>query len=525
MKKSTLLLTLLLGGALSAAVPNRITYQGRLFKSGVAVSGSKSIRLALVHPSTFVELESEVFNVTLPATGEFTIVWDATLDPGFDWRGVNPQLKISVDGEALSPNELLGVSPYSFVARKVDVGGVDTAALADGAVTNTKVAVGVEAAKILVSTSPGNTYLSDWRHPVSKDKIDASKIEGTIPTIPSAHGASHAGGGSDALANLSRTQVAGTALVANSTFTQVLQAVSVSTAALALKGLAGSASKIIQIYDSGVLGNTGSVPQEQAWFDKDANLVTNKGITAGSGGFTSLTATTGTVSLMSVATMTATGASTFNRITASSVTVAGPLNVTGATALGNYTAASGTITNLTAGSANITGTASAHSLVVTNTISGTVLAAPYPTMIVIDEKALGTAGGGFDNGAWRVRTLNTVLRNTITGASLSSDTVTLPAGTYRVYWRAPCFRVNRNKTIWRNTTDSVDVIQSGNLYANSDVNFVVDSVGESVFDIPTSKSFQIWHRCQTTIATNGFGLESNMGTSEIYTQVFIEKIR
>ncbi|MBL0360895.1 MAG: hypothetical protein IPP70_07525 [Elusimicrobia bacterium] len=334
MKKSTLLLTLLLGGALSAAVPNRITYQGRLFKSGVAVSGSKSIRLALVHPSTFVELESEVFNVTLPATGEFTIVWDATLDPGFDWRGVNPQLKISVDGEALSPNELLGVSPYSFVARKVDVGGVDTAALADGAVTNTKVAVGVEAAKILVSTSPGNTYLSDWRHPVSKDKIDASKIEGTIPTIPSAHGASHAGGGSDALANLSRTQVAGTALVANSTFTQVLQAVSVSTAALALKGLAGSASKIIQIYDSGVLGNTGSVPQEQAWFDKDANLVTNKGITAGSGGFTSLTATTGTVSLMSVATMTATGASTFNRITASSVTVAGPLNVTGSTVLG-----------------------------------------------------------------------------------------------------------------------------------------------------------------------------------------------
>ncbi len=85
MRKVNLMLTLIvLGGALFAAVPNRITYQGRLFKSGVAVSGSKSIRLALVHPSTFVELESEVFNVTLPATGEFTIVWDATLDPGFE---------------------------------------------------------------------------------------------------------------------------------------------------------------------------------------------------------------------------------------------------------------------------------------------------------------------------------------------------------------------------------------------------------------------------------------------------------
>lgn len=323
-----LIFSVVLSRTLFASVPNRITYQGRLFKSGVAVSGSKSIRLALVHPSTLVELESEVFNVTLPATGEFTIVWDTTLDPGFDWRGVNPQLKISVDGEALSPNELLGVSPYSFVARRVDVGGVDTAALADGAVTNAKVAVGVESTKILVSTSPGNTYLSDWRHPVSKDKIDASKIEGTIPTVPSAHGASHAAGGTDELAGLSRGQIAGTALVANSTYTQVLQAVSVSTAVLAVKGVPGSASKILQVYDSGVLGNTGSVPVEQAWFDKDANLVTNKGITAAAGTITNLTVTTGTVSTMTVATMTVTGSSVFNRVTASSVTVAGPLNVT-----------------------------------------------------------------------------------------------------------------------------------------------------------------------------------------------------
>jgi hypothetical protein len=177
MRKSTLLLlAVFLGGALSAAVPNRITYQGRLFKSGVAVSGSKSIRLALVHPSTLVELESEVFNVTLPATGEFTIVWDTTLDPGFDWRGVNPQLKISVDGEALEPERAVGGEPVQFCGAKVDVGGVDTAALADGAVTNAKVAVGVESTKILMSTSPGNTYLSDWRHPAQLDKIDASKV-------------------------------------------------------------------------------------------------------------------------------------------------------------------------------------------------------------------------------------------------------------------------------------------------------------------------------------------------------------
>lgn len=309
-----------------------------------------------------------------------------------------------------------------------------------------------------------------------------------------------------------------------------------STAALALKGLAGSASKIIQIYDSGVLGNTGSVPQEQAWFDKDANLVTNKGITAGSGGFTSLTATTGTVSLMSVATMTATGASTFNRITASSVTVAGPLNVTGSTVLGSYTAASGNVTSLTAGTANIAGTATAGTLTATtlnttdlnvsNSISGAILATPFPTLILLDLKPNNTPGGVFSGNAWIARVLNTIATNTITGASLSANTVTLPTGVYRVSWSAPANRVNRNQTVWRNTTDSVDVIVGSSEYANFDVAMNVDSVGMGVVGISATKSFQLLHRNQANnTAADGFGIGANQGIPEIYTQVVIEKIR
>lgn len=47
-----------------------------------------------------------------------------------------------------------------------------------------------------------------------------------------------------------------------------------------------------------------------------------------------------------------------------------------------------------------------------------------------DRKSDGTAGGQATTGAWTTATLNTEVYNTITGASLSSNKVTLPAGTY-----------------------------------------------------------------------------------------------
>jgi len=49
---------------------------------------------------------------------------------------------------------------------------------------------------------------------------------------------------------------------------------------------------------------------------------------------------------------------------------------------------------------------------------------------VRDEKSNGVAGGNFTNGAWQTRTLNTSMTNEISGASLSSNQITLPSGTY-----------------------------------------------------------------------------------------------
>jgi microcystin-dependent protein len=272
MKKwMTLTLLILVNGIVTAGVPNRIIYQGRLFKSGVGISGEKSIRLTLVKADGKTVVDTKSFSVSLPATGEFTIVWD--LEKEIDWRGDQPELKVEVDTDELTPRQQFSASPYAFVAKRVEVGAVDTLSIADGAVTSAKISAGgIEAEKINLAN--GKT-LNSWVAP--NGKIMADGIEGELKTT-SNHATKHEKGGGDELL-LDPSQVDGV-LVGRSSYTQVMQATTNSVPVLAVKGLPGSSSKILQIYDSGAVGDTASVPQEQVYFDGDANMVSNRSISA-----------------------------------------------------------------------------------------------------------------------------------------------------------------------------------------------------------------------------------------------------
>jgi len=52
MKVSLLAVPLLVGSSVFAAVPNRITYQGRLMKSGITAAGTIRSRFASYRPPT-----------------------------------------------------------------------------------------------------------------------------------------------------------------------------------------------------------------------------------------------------------------------------------------------------------------------------------------------------------------------------------------------------------------------------------------------------------------------------------------
>lgn len=141
-----------------------------------------------------------------------------------------------------------------------------------------------------------------------------------------------------------------------------------------------------------------------------------------------------------------------------------------------------------------------------------------------DVKAAGTNSGTFTTGAYRVRDLNTIEGDSSI-VSLSSNRFTLQAGTYHIEILAPAFTVGTHHCTLYNFTDStIDIIgtparaiESGNGGSNYAI-----AMGRIV--IASAKEFDIHHRSELTTATNGFGIRSNFGISEIYTTVKITKV-
>ena len=145
-------------------------------------------------------------------------------------------------------------------------------------------------------------------------------------------------------------------------------------------------------------------------------------------------------------------------------------------------------------------------------------------LIVNDTKAAGTAGGTFTSGAWRTRVLNTEVLNLITGASLAANQITLPAGTYLITVSSPASGVGEHKIKLCNITDVADTILGSSGYGTTPQYADSNSFIEGYFVIAAPKVFEIQHICNHTQSTNGFGIASNLGVSEVYTQVKIIKI-
>jgi hypothetical protein len=150
---------------------------------------------------------------------------------------------------------------------------------------------------------------------------------------------------------------------------------------------------------------------------------------------------------------------------------------------------------------------------------------PSPeVLIVANEQSSGTDGGGFTSGAWRTRVLNVEQKNTITGASLASNQVTLPAGDYIVEGYAIGHACNHSKTKIYNDTDSTDVCIGSSRYS-SQTNAGNTAVSVSgAFTLAAEKNLELQHRCTTTRVTNGLGLGLGYGVVEVYSVVKFTKV-
>jgi hypothetical protein len=146
-------------------------------------------------------------------------------------------------------------------------------------------------------------------------------------------------------------------------------------------------------------------------------------------------------------------------------------------------------------------------------------AALYDYIKVSDVKANNTAGGAFNNGAWRTRDINTEDADTGGHCAIAANQITLQAGTYVCRICAPAFFVEEHKLRLRNITAGATTIM-GTSEANDNStpgwaqtrSFIIGR-----FTIGSATVFEIQHQCATTRAGNGFGVPSNFGVDEIYT--------
>jgi hypothetical protein len=147
------------------------------------------------------------------------------------------------------------------------------------------------------------------------------------------------------------------------------------------------------------------------------------------------------------------------------------------------------------------------------------------TATFTDEKASGTDGGTFTSGAWRTRDLNTTVFNNITSCSLSSNQISLPAGTYIVNAQAPAFDISQGQTRLYNITDSTTTIAGASTYcAAGSSDATAPSLVLGAFTIAGTKTFELQHRAGETQATNGFGVATGFGVNNVYSQITITKV-
>lgn len=144
-------------------------------------------------------------------------------------------------------------------------------------------------------------------------------------------------------------------------------------------------------------------------------------------------------------------------------------------------------------------------------------------MLVQDQKANGTNGGSSSAGVQQ-RTLNTVVANTISGASLASNQVTLPAGTYRVRGYSVNASGQMSQSWLKNVTDTtIAAFGASSAGYNATVFPTMVSEFEGRFTIASAKVFDIQHFSTAAVATTGLGRAVSSGNIEIYASVQIVK--
>lgn len=136
-----------------------------------------------------------------------------------------------------------------------------------------------------------------------------------------------------------------------------------------------------------------------------------------------------------------------------------------------------------------------------------------------EEQTSGTNGGTSSAGWNTTRTLNTTVYNSITGCSLGSNLVTLPAGTYLIKGITPFSASGQFITRIYNSSDTAIIVRGSNAGDNAGY-----AIAETVVTLSASKNIRLDTYTVEAVASTGLGTAVSEGTNEVYSEMFIERL-
>jgi len=175
---------------------------------------------------------------------------------------------------------------------------------------------------------------------------------------------------------------------------------------------------------------------------------------------------------------------------------------------------------------HIGGTAGVDGIKFPDGTTQTTAASASPDYIWIREESGSAHGGTFSSGAWRTRVLNIEKADIGGHATLSSNQITLAAGTYRIAASAPAYKVNRHQTRLYNVTGGTTIIAGTSEYIDTSATYsdATRSFINGQFTLATSKVIELQHRCSTSVSNQGLGIGSTFGEVSVYSEVQLWRI-
>ena len=141
-----------------------------------------------------------------------------------------------------------------------------------------------------------------------------------------------------------------------------------------------------------------------------------------------------------------------------------------------------------------------------------------------ETQASNTNGGSSTSTTFVKRTLNTTVVNNITGCSIASSVITLPAGSYIVTASAPSYESTFFKIRLQNTTDASTAALGTSEYEGSGA-VQTRGIVSGHFTIAGNKNFELQHYVTTGRANVGFGNPTVIASvSEVYSTIQIDKV-